>query len=73
MAPKNFNPVRAAENNLGYLLGTTAAFHITALAFVGMRMYARSFILKAFGKDDALMLAAIVSTYIRRCLLRFLA
>jgi hypothetical protein len=60
MAPKNTDPVRAAESNLGYLLGVTATFHAIALVFVGMRMYARVVIVKAFGKDDALMVAATV-------------
>lgn len=61
MAPKNPDPVRAAESNLGYLLGVTATFHVVALIFVGLRMYARIAIVKAFGKDDALMLMSIVS------------
>jgi hypothetical protein len=61
MAPKNIDPVRAAESNLGYLLGVTATFHVIALVFVGMRMYARVVVVKAFGKDDALMVAATVS------------
>jgi hypothetical protein len=62
MAPKNTDPARAAESNLGYLLGVTAAFHAVALLFVGMRMYARVVIVKAFGRDDALMLASTVCT-----------
>jgi hypothetical protein len=60
MAPKNIDPVRAAESNLGYLLGVTATFHVIALVFVGMRMYARVVVVKAFGKDDALIVAATV-------------
>jgi hypothetical protein len=60
MAPKNTDPVRAAESNLGYLLVVTATFHVIALVFVGMRMYARVVVVKAFGKDDALMVAATV-------------
>lgn len=63
MAPKNTDPVRAAESNLGYLLGVTATFHVIALTFVGMRMYARFVVVKAFGKDDALILAAAVRNY----------
>jgi len=63
MAPKNTDPVRAAESNLGYLLGVTATFHVIALTFVGMRMYARFIVVKAFGKDDALILAAAVRYY----------
>ena len=62
MAPKNTDPARAAESNLGYLLGVTTAFHVVALIFVGMRMYARVIIVKAFGKDDAFILAATVRT-----------
>lgn len=60
MAPKNTDPVRAAESNLGYLLGVTAAFHFMALLFVGMRMYARIIIVKAFGRDDVLILVSTV-------------
>jgi hypothetical protein len=63
MAPKNTDPARAAESNLGYLLGVTATFHAIALTFVGMRMYARFIIVKAFGKDDALILAATVRVW----------
>jgi hypothetical protein len=65
MAPKNTDPARAAESNLGYLLGITSTFHIIALTFVGMRIYARVIIVKAFGRDDALMLAGTVRTHTR--------
>jgi hypothetical protein len=71
MAPKNTDPARAAESNLGYLLGVTATFHVIALTFVGMRMYARVIIIKAFGRDDALMLAATVRNHARSHLSRF--
>jgi hypothetical protein len=67
MAPKNTDPARVAESNLGYLLGVTAAFHIIALAFIGMRMYARIIVVKAFGKDDALILASTVRCCGRVC------
>lgn len=62
MAPKNTDPARAAESNLGYLIGVTGTFHAIALIFVGLRMYARLVVVKAFGKDDALILASIAST-----------
>jgi hypothetical protein len=60
MVPKNTDPARVAESNLGYLLGVTATFHVIALAFVGMRMYARIIIVNAVSKDDALILASAV-------------
>jgi len=72
MAPKNTDPVRAAESNLGYILGVTATFHLLALTFVGMRMYARVVIVKAFGTDDALILAATVSNDANSCLVPLL-
>ena len=68
MIPKNIDPTRAAESNLGYLLGVTTTFNVMALASVGMCMYTRIIIVKAFGRDDALMLAAIVRDYTRRSL-----
>ncbi|KAH4260963.1 hypothetical protein HBI81_082550 [Parastagonospora nodorum] len=64
MAPKNTDPARAAESNLGYLLGVTAAFHAVALIFVAMRTYARIVVVKAFGRDDALMLAATACVFL---------
>ncbi|KAI5376079.1 hypothetical protein J4E82_005074 [Alternaria postmessia] len=48
MAPQNTDPARAAESNLGYLLGVTATFHVVALVFVAMRLYARVIIVCVF-------------------------
>jgi hypothetical protein len=70
MAPQNTDPARTAESNLGYLLGVTSTFHIIALMFVGMRMYARVVIVKAFGRDDTLILAATVRNHIESYLAR---
>ncbi|KAH8630165.1 Integral membrane protein [Alternaria alternata] len=64
MAPQNTDPARAAESNLGYLLGVTATFHVVALVFVAMRLYARVIIVKAFGKDDALIIASTVCVFL---------
>lgn len=72
MAPQNTDPARAAESNLGYLLGVTATFHAVALVFVAMRLYARVIIVKAFGKDDALIIASTVRRYDRSCSTAFL-
>jgi hypothetical protein len=68
MAPQNTDPARTAESNLGYLLGVTSTFHIIALMFVGM--YARVVIVKAFGRDDTLILAATVRNHIESYLTR---
>lgn len=73
MAPKNTDPARAAESNLGYLLSITATFHVIALTFVGMRTYTRVIIVKAFGRDDTLMLAATVRNHTRSYLSQVLA
>lgn len=62
MAPQNTDQTRAAESNLARILGVTTTFHVIALLFVGMRVYTRVAIVKAFGRDDALMLAATAST-----------
>ncbi|KAK7953181.1 hypothetical protein PG988_013875 [Apiospora saccharicola] len=53
---KPTGPARAAESNLGWILGVTAAIHGLALIFVGLRTYTRLVIARTFGKDDALML-----------------
>ncbi|KAK1753603.1 hypothetical protein QBC47DRAFT_430405 [Echria macrotheca] len=58
--PIPFDPVRAAEDNLGLILGVQSTFHFIALVFVALRIYARVFVVKAFGKDDiCIVLSAI--------------
>ncbi|KAK8054707.1 hypothetical protein PG994_009774 [Apiospora phragmitis] len=53
---KPIDPARAAESNLGWIMGVTAAFHGLALIFVGFRIYIRLAIVRSFGKDDAMIL-----------------
>ncbi|KAK8029647.1 Methylphloroacetophenone synthase [Apiospora rasikravindrae] len=53
---KPIDPARAAESNLGWILGVTAAFHGLALIFVASRIYIRLAIVRSFGKDDAMIL-----------------
>ena len=55
------DPARAAESNLGWILGVTAAFHGLALIFVGFRVYIRLAIVRSFGKDDAMIVMSAVS------------
>lgn len=55
------DPARAAESNLGQILGVTTTFHVLALVFVGLRLYVRMGMVKATGRDDWTMVAAAVS------------
>jgi hypothetical protein len=59
-APKD--PAYLATNNLPALLGVTGTFHILSWIFVILRVYTRVVLIKCFGKDDALMVLALVST-----------
>ncbi|KAK8116932.1 uncharacterized protein PG998_005213 [Apiospora kogelbergensis] len=52
---KPVDPTRAAESNLCWILGVTAAFHGLALILVGLRVYIRLAIVRSFGKDDAMI------------------
>jgi len=54
------DPAFAHETNLPRILGVSTTFHFIALAFVALRLYARLFVVKAFGKDDACICVAAV-------------
>ncbi|KXJ87860.1 hypothetical protein Micbo1qcDRAFT_123999, partial [Microdochium bolleyi] len=56
--PASVDPARAAENNLGWILGLTGLFHATALLFIGLRVYTRLFQVRSFGLDDALIVVS---------------
>ena len=55
------------ESNAGRIVGLVGAFHFLALAFVSLRVYVRAVMVRAFGVDDGLVVAAVV----RFCSLRF--
>jgi hypothetical protein len=61
MSSASIDTVRAAESNLGWILGINATLHALALIFVGLRVYTRLVVKKAFGKDDAMILLSAVS------------
>lgn len=50
-----YDPSRAHETNLPRILGVLTTFHFLALIFVALRVYARIFVVKNFGKDDFCM------------------
>lgn len=54
------DPVRAAESNTATLLAVLTVFHAIALVFVCLRIYARAFVIKTFGKDDVFMVLSAV-------------
>lgn len=55
-----FNPALAGESNLGRILGVQTTVLALGLIVVSARIYARVFVVKAFGKDDACMVLAAV-------------
>ncbi|KFH40946.1 hypothetical protein ACRE_083560 [Hapsidospora chrysogenum ATCC 11550] len=57
---KTIDPEYAAENNFPRMMAINGTFHVLAVILVGMRMYVRIFIVKAFGADDAMMIAALL-------------
>lgn len=54
------DPVRAAENNLPAVLAPMTIVHFLAVAVVLLRLYTRIVIIKSPGRDDWVMLAAMV-------------
>lgn len=59
-----FPPKYVNASNAGRIVGVVGAFHFVALAFVALRVYARVILLRAFGTEDALIVAAAVSPYL---------
>ncbi|KAK0751344.1 hypothetical protein B0T18DRAFT_285450, partial [Schizothecium vesticola] len=55
-----FNPALAGESNLGRILGVQTTVLALALIVVSARVYARVFVVKAFGKDDICMVLAAI-------------
>ncbi|KAL2266771.1 hypothetical protein VTJ83DRAFT_6123 [Remersonia thermophila] len=51
----SIDPAKAGESNTAWIMAVLTIFHVLALAFVGLRVYARAIIIKTFGKDDVLM------------------
>lgn len=62
--PADYPPGYADESNAGRIVGIIGVFHFIALAFVALRIYARVFMVRAFGVDDGLIIAAAVSCFI---------
>lgn len=54
-------PAYINANNSGRIVGVVGAFHFLALTFVTLRIYVRVFMVRAFGVDDALIIASCVS------------
>lgn len=59
-AALNTDPARVAENNTGRIIGISAVFYGIALIFVTARVYTRVFLVRAFGRDDTVMIGATV-------------
>lgn len=58
----DLDPQWAAQSNLTRFLALTGVFHILALISVGLRLYARICLLKTPGRDDYVIVLAVVST-----------
>lgn len=58
--PAVVDPKRAAESNLGWILGVVTAVHAVAIIVAGLRSYVRIKIIKSLGRDDWTMVAATV-------------
>ncbi|KAK4120654.1 hypothetical protein N657DRAFT_553581, partial [Parathielavia appendiculata] len=54
------DPALAGESNVPRILGLGITFHALALICFCMRMYTRIFVVKAFGKDDVMMVLCII-------------
>jgi hypothetical protein len=57
---KPIDPARAAESNTAMIVTVLTVFHVLALVFVSLRVYARAVIIKTFGKDDIFMVLSAV-------------
>ena len=55
-------PELDAETQVPILVGTSVAFALASTIAVGLRMYTRSVVVRAFGMDDAMIASAQVSS-----------
>jgi len=56
------DPSRAAESKTAQILAVLTVFHAIALITVSLRIYVRTVLIRALGKDDLLMVASVVWT-----------
>lgn len=59
--PADLPPEYVNASNAGRIVGVVGVFHFIAFTFVSLRLYVRLFMVRAFGVDDALIIAAAVS------------
>jgi len=62
MANMIINPALNGQSRFGEIVIILSVFSIISTVAVGMRCYARLFILRCFGRDDGVMVAAQVLT-----------
>jgi hypothetical protein len=60
------DPARAAESYSVQIISVVTVFHALALIFVALRVYARAFVIKTFGRDDICMVLSAVRTLLSR-------
>ena len=54
------DPETAAESDTALILAVVTVLHVVALVFVGLRIYARAWIIRSFERDDAVVACAAV-------------
>ena len=57
-----FPPEYVKASNAGRIVGVVGVFYFIALTFVSLRVYVRVVLVRAFGVDDALIIASAVSS-----------
>jgi len=62
-AQPDLDPSWVAESNLPRILAVTGIFNLLALISVGLRLYARIGLLRTTGRDDFMMVLAVVSIF----------
>jgi len=68
------DPVRAAESRTAVYLAVLTVVHAVALVFVGLRLFVRAWLIRAFGRDDTVVVVAavrILTTLLTRALVYF--
>lgn len=57
------DPAWAAESNTARILAVVTVFHVLALISVGLRVYARVWVIRAAGWDDLMIILSAVSPH----------
>lgn len=66
MDETSFDPEYSKESHAARIIGVVTFFHSVALTVVACRIYVRTWLVRSFGVDDAIIVIAVVRLQLSR-------